>query len=171
MRDQFHGSGKNRQGITNACKDCLRAARGFKPRNPIIDGRKKCSGCAEWKLLDDYALRSDRQIGKRSKCKACESAESRIGGVQVWRHRRRRYGLSSTDYAKFVAVQGGHCGLCGGDPDRRGLVIDHDHETGAVRALLCNRCNSGIGMFGESEERLMLAIAYLRRFARAPVAE
>lgn len=74
-----------------------------------------------------------------------------------------RYGLQAHDYAAMVARQGGHCACCGGDPGPRGLFVDHNHATGAVRGLLCACCNTGIGMFKESTERLALAAAYIRR--------
>lgn len=56
----------------------------------------------------------------------------------------------------------GRCGICGKEP-RSGFVIDHDHKTGRVRGLLCQRCNSGLGSLGDSIEGLKAAIAYLER--------
>ena len=83
------------------------------------------------------------------------------------RDRRRRYGLSGIEYA---ALMQRHpvCAICwqafhGAHPD--GLTgepqVDHDHDTGEVRALLCRRCNTGLGMFFDNAELLRRAYLYL----------
>lgn len=82
---------------------------------------------------------------------------------------KRRYGITIDDYDAMLDAQGGACALCG-NPEtlvRNGnvcaLAVDHDHETGAVRGLLCSACNQGIGKFNHDTERLQMAIAYLHR--------
>lgn len=65
------------------------------------------------------------------------------------------------------------CELCGKDPRaaRRGnqsLCLDHDHATGAFRGWLCHACNLGIGLLGDTEERLARAVRYLKRKAAKP---
>ncbi|MHB8490618.1 MAG: endonuclease domain-containing protein [Solirubrobacteraceae bacterium] len=64
-------------------------------------------------------------------------------------HLGRYYGLTRSDYAAMVAAQD----------------VDHDHDTGRVRGLLCYSCNMGIGRLGDSEAGLLVAIEYLRRSA------
>jgi hypothetical protein len=64
-----------------------------------------------------------------------------------------------------VARQNGRCALCGGPPTERGLVIDHCHRSGKVRALLCSSCNKGLGFFRDDPERLTAAITYLENHA------
>lgn len=54
------------------------------------------------------------------------------------------------------------CAICGSED---GLVGDHNHVTGENRGVLCSRCNSGIGMLGDSPERLLDAYAYLLNYA------
>ncbi len=83
--------------------------------------------------------------------------------ASVRRTRLRQYGLTPEQYDAMAEAQGGCCAICGGqNQNGRLLSIDHDHETGVVRALLCAPCNTGIGMFVESEDRLLKAIEYLR---------
>jgi predicted nucleic acid-binding Zn ribbon protein len=64
--------------------------------------------------------------------------------------------------ASFVEAQGGQCAACAGDGGKRGLLLDHDHQTGKPRAALCHGCNSAFGLLGESVER----IEGLLKFAR-----
>lgn len=60
----------------------------------------------------------------------------------------RRYGLTEESYQALFAAQGGHCGICdSAEWGVKGPQIDHCHETGEVRWLLCALCNSGLGMF------------------------
>jgi len=53
------------------------------------------------------------------------------------------YGLTIDSYTALLDKQGERCAICR-SPDRR-LVVDHDHQTGRVRGLLCNRCNNHLG--------------------------
>jgi hypothetical protein len=79
---------------------------------------------------------------------------------------KKQYDLSETEYAALVVKQSGRCGICGKEPSGewhgdRMLNVDHNHETGAVRGLLCNQCNRALGLFGDNAERLAQAIRYL----------
>lgn len=86
---------------------------------------------------------------------------------------KRQYGLSRDDYDRMLAEQGGKCAICArpetakhprsGEP--RSLAIDHCHTGGHVRALLCSKCNTGIGSFEDDPARLRAAIEYLERHA------
>lgn len=66
--------------------------------------------------------------------------------------------MTAAQYAELVAAQNGRCSIC--DLERE-LVVDHDHETGAVRGLLCEPCNKALGFLEDSTERLASAILYL----------
>lgn len=81
-------------------------------------------------------------------------------------HRRnyfkRTYGITLEEYDEMVAAQGGVCAICGGGPGRYPrLCVDHDHETGVIRGLLCNDCNRGIGLLGDNPTTVAAAAAYL----------
>lgn len=82
----------------------------------------------------------------------------------------RRYGMTSQQYEEMVRTQGGLCAICGRPESRtwqgklRTLSLDHDHETGKARALLCADCNAAIGLFQEDPERMKSAIEYVERF-------
>jgi hypothetical protein len=83
------------------------------------------------------------------------------------RRRAKQYGLSPGDYEQMLAAQDGRCAICGGTQGRAdsdgALVVDHDHETGRVRALLCGLCNVGLGSMREDPAILRAAIQYLER--------
>lgn len=76
---------------------------------------------------------------------------------------RRAYGLSSAEYEAMVEAQHGLCAICKGAHRGPGvrLHVDHDHDTGRVRGLLCAPCNTFIGLADHSVDRLRDAIAYL----------
>ena len=80
----------------------------------------------------------------------------------VDKHRLRRYGLSVASYQNLLTAQNNKCKICLDDFNSAKCCIDHDHETGIVRGLLCQRCNTSIGMFRDSEFNILRALAYLR---------
>lgn len=78
---------------------------------------------------------------------------------------RRRYGI---DYGKWLAAQNGVCAICSKPETSRGsqgalkrLAVDHNHETGEVRGLLCNNCNRAIGFFADDSALVRRAADYL----------
>lgn len=72
--------------------------------------------------------------------------------------RLRKYGLSHAEYEAMLAAQDGKCAICG---EKGKLVVDHNHQTDAVRSLLCSPCNTAIGLFKEDTDRMKAAIQYL----------
>jgi len=78
-------------------------------------------------------------------------------------HMKRGYGLTLDEFDALLAKQGGVCAVCGtADPAGRGqFCVDHEHDTGRIRGLLCGRCNSGLGYFQDSSEALRAAADYL----------
>ena len=75
-----------------------------------------------------------------------------------------RYGLTPEQFKEMVATQGGACAICRKVPLEI-LRVDHDHVTGQVRALLCRKCNTGIGFLGDSVQSVTKALMYLRHHA------
>lgn len=74
-------------------------------------------------------------------------------------HIRSKYGLTKEMYDEMVAAQNGVCAICLVQPDK--LFVDHNHNTGAVRGLLCHSCNVSIGHLKEDLSVLKSAIRYL----------
>jgi hypothetical protein len=81
---------------------------------------------------------------------------------------RAQYGMSLEDYERMLQEQSGRCAICPSEVGAKGksLAVDHCHETGRVRGLLCARCNVGIGMFQDDVSRLRNAIEYLNTPAK-----
>ena len=79
-------------------------------------------------------------------------------------HLRRRYGITLEDYDRMLETQGGGCAICGRPPRTDiSLHVDHDHETGRIRGLLCFPCNNTLGDFKDDPKRLYAAADYLSR--------
>lgn len=77
----------------------------------------------------------------------------------------RTYGLTAADYEQLREKQGGVCAVCRKPPEEGvNLVVDHCHETGLVRGLLCDGCNFALGRLGDSAEGVSRALAYLSSF-------
>lgn len=142
---------------------------------------KKCSKCNKRKLVKDFHKDSSKSDGFRSYCKKCNNEYTKIWRknhraicnewYKDWYKRNkldkiREYGLLSNynitleEYRKLLEGQNGVCKICG-KSDSKALSVDHSHITGEIRGLLCQKCNSGLGMFNDSPELLNKAIEYL----------
>lgn len=79
---------------------------------------------------------------------------------------KRRYNITLEDYNEMLVAQGHCCAICscGSWESRDGrLHVDHDHQTGEVRGLLCYKCNVGLGSFQDDPAGLRAAADYLER--------
>lgn len=81
------------------------------------------------------------------------------------RNLKRLYGLDDDEYQAMLEAQDGKCFTCGEPPGWTQLCVDHDHETGKVRKLLCHRCNRAIGLAGDNAALLTRMANYLEASA------
>lgn len=151
---------------------------------------KHCRSCDQDKpLLEFHAHRSTRDR-RATYCKACAReydrtirSEYRREYMKEWRKRnpaRYRanmrafrlslYGLTPEQFDEMAAAQDHRCPICGGAGEetvdnRPLLVVDHDHETNQVRALLCSPCNVVLSMAHDDPKRLRAAADYLEHHA------
>jgi len=124
----------------------------------MSESTKTCSACKEEKSVEDFYLK-DKPTQRFSKtCKTCDKERIRM------RYLKTKFDLSYDDYCEMERGQNGVCAICGQfETHRRGqrLCVDHNHETGETRGLLCHHCNTGIGLLGDDVETLQKAIDYL----------
>ena len=77
-----------------------------------------------------------------------------------------KYGITPADYDAMAEQQGGVCAICDLPPPADGvLCVDHDHDTGKVRGLLCRTCNTGIGHLRDDPALVRKAATYLESYA------
>lgn len=80
---------------------------------------------------------------------------------------RRTYGLTLEDVAAMFHKQDGRCAICGAFLDLSNMysyAIDHCHETGQIRGMLCKLCNASLGGFRDSQVLLKKAGDYLKKY-------
>ena len=82
-------------------------------------------------------------------------------------HFKKKYGITLEDYAQRLEEQGGGCAICARPPKPgKHLVVDHDHETGRRRALLCSSCNMALGFVREDPVIAEQLASYLLAFGK-----
>jgi len=126
-----------------------------------------CSRCKERKTVSMFGKNKGRNNGLQAYCKACRRAHDKERPGYT-----KRYGLSRDDIEDMLIKQNHSCLICGVHADvapkvgahrsHIGLVVDHNHQTGAVRGLLCQYCNLGIGQLKDDADIVLRAYQYLK---------
>lgn len=143
-----------------------------KAKNGFYRAKRKSDGCSCYCKKCSKEIRKVRYASDPERFKA-EAREHRIKNPYQphppgwWRDReyQKKYGISIADYDRMFARQSGCCSICQKQTPGVHLHIDHNHETGNVRSLLCLTCNAGLGHFRDDVGLLKDAIKYLRRHA------
>ncbi len=135
---------------------------------------KRCPRCGESKALAEFTRDRAKKSGYHAYCKTCNylRLKEKLGSEYYRNYRKEwelshRYGMSTAEFDVRAKSQDGRCAICSKVVDR--LVVDHDHSTGKVRALLCISCNGLLGLAGDSKDVLEAAIRYLQMFEHADV--
>lgn len=129
--------------------------------------RTTCERCGNEKPLSAFPIGTTPSV--RAICNQCREglgslrnlAETQQAAAEQRQTARRRQGIpyKLTPGQRAGMLVAARCALCG---SATGLVIDHDHTTGAVRGVLCGPCNIGLGMFRDRPDLLLAAVEYLR---------
>ncbi len=118
----------------------------------IPDGFRWCPACEQPVAHEDYTRSSLTASGFGARCKPCHNAAS----SEYYFY--RTYRLTKRQVAAIRAAQSDRCAICGTPAPQH---LDHDHDTGAVRQLLCQRCNHGLGLFRDDPGLLHTAAFYV----------
>jgi len=126
---------------------------------------KTCNGCKSDLDLSEFSRQHTSKDGLRTICKTCLAEKARPYLL------KKRFGITHAEYETLLAEQGNGCALCsaqepGGRWDR--FAVDHCHDTGRVRGLLCYSCNFALGLLGDNEDGLARALAYVRNPVAIP---
>ena len=132
---------------------------------------KYCPKCKSFRPRTHFFKDKTKPDGLQTWCKSCNAAyqaayRAAHNADNAAYKRRRRYGLTPEQYQTMLAVQGSACAICRrpfdltiGTPNSP--HIDHDHDTGALRGLLCGSCNRAIGFLQDSPNLTWAATQYL----------
>ena len=144
---------------------------------PINDKQKPCHRCNTDKPIGDFTKDKRCNGGRQFICRECKSlrskelyqanAEKRAKHIKnsINARMKKCYGISLKEYENMFEAQGGKCALCGGvqiGNTRVRLDIDHDHDTGKVRGLLCRQCNLTVGQVEKCD--LNAILGYIERY-------
>jgi hypothetical protein len=153
---------------THQCRRCKEKYPQREGKRICLSCESKCSTCNS-ELTSDTQDKSSLLLRNSYRCKACVATGVR-NTVDKDKRRdydlNRNYGINHDVYLEMLAKQNGCCQICGITEEEHGkrLHVDHNHTTGKVRGLLCNRCNTAIGKFKEDPEVIRKAIQYIERW-------
>ncbi|MER6995932.1 endonuclease VII domain-containing protein [Streptomyces sp. NPDC000410] len=161
----FEADRNRRDGLQVRCRECVaeygaayyrrrREAMGKTMRGnvDVPEGYKLCRTCGQVKPHSDWHRNATASDGLATRCKVCKAVQDREG------HLKRQYGISEAERDEMISSQMGICSICLAVP---AVHVDHCHETGRVRGVLCFNCNSAIGKLGDDPDTLRRAAAYL----------
>jgi hypothetical protein len=155
-------------GLQDRCRECgaeayrrRREAQGKKVRRvDVPEGHKHCLGCDEVKPWSEWHRNATASDGLSTRCKACRAAKGRSDYL------KRQYGITQAERDELIASQGGVCCICLSAPAAH---VDHCHETGRVRGVLCFSCNAALGQFKDRPDVMRRAATYVEGNAWKPI--
>lgn len=146
-------------GKMNKCRVCINKYRKEYTKRkavnlPKMNGEKTCTKCGITKPIIDFPPNKMIRDGRSHFCRKCTSKQFNAARL------KRKYGITVQDYNHMLELQGGVCAICGGT-NFKTFAVDHNHVTGRVRGLLCDNCNRGLGILGDSIKSIQIVLQYL----------
>ena len=138
--NKFHKDSSKKDGLYKSCKICANSkAKAYREANPFKVKAKN---------------KAYREANHADPLKARD------------RHLRHKFGITYDHYLEILEAQNGRCAICGTNvPSGKGAFhVDHCHDSGKIRGLLCHHCNVGLGHFKDSVSYLSSAIHYLSTY-------
>lgn len=145
LKSEFYKSSHHTGGLQPFCHDCVRVCREKYRSNPI-------------------KLQQERTANRRWR----KSHPENVRTFTRRRHLKVSFGITIEKYEHLFTIQNGRCAICGKQETAVlkekviRLAVDHNHQTGKIRGLLCGRCNTALGLFQNNINILKQAIDYLR---------
>ena len=123
---------------------------------------KLCHKCNTEKPLTEFYRRTYKsgEVKHQSKCKSCQADERRYY-YKPHQVTRRKLKISEEEYTTLMEKSQEGCEVCSRPLDK--ICIDHCHTTGKVRGVLCNNCNTALGLVGDNVATLTKLIQYLEQ--------
>ncbi|ULR55897.1 endonuclease VII domain-containing protein [Streptomyces deccanensis] len=155
-------------GLQTTCRECAadyyrrrQEAKGrtVRAKVPVPRGHKRCPQCAEIKPHSEWERNKTSADGWASYCRTCRAERNRIS------YFKRKYGLTPAELDTMVGEQHGICCICLAAPAEH---VDHCHETGRVRGVLCFSCNAALGQFKDRPDVIRRAATYVEGNAWKP---
>ena len=118
---------------------------------------KMCNRCGVEKPRSEFHKNRNTKDGLTTPCKSCKKEYRRDYTLSKW-------GITLQE---FDAMASDGCGICGTKTcdSGRELAVDHCHETGKVRGVLCRTCNQALGKLGDNLEGITKVMRYLQQYA------
>lgn len=171
---QKHGK-YGRESICILCKKSPQARKDFL----VPNGFKLCPLCNKEKPLTDFYKDNNVKSCTGPICKICDKIKYKESRKINRKNNKKQiqnkalqtlYGITLSDYNRMFEEQSGVCAICGKEEIQKNqfgtirLSVDHDHQTGKVRGLLCSKCNRAIGLLNDDFKILNKAAKYLKKY-------
>lgn len=127
----------------------------------------RCPDCSQDKPPEEFPRNKRTRSGRGTYCKPCHNRRGRetvkrLYGNSRHYHLKQKYGIGADEFDALLALQGELCPIC---QTRAAVHVDHDHETGTVRGILCEPCNGGLGQFRDDPALIEEALKYIEKHA------
>jgi hypothetical protein len=159
--EEFYSNNSSTGGHKQQCISCIKVVRRilrekYRNRTHIdIPNTRRCGRCGEIKPSSEFYRNRNAKDGLQSSCKDCY----RTGEPN--RSYKYLYGITFEDKLQLIDKQNGKCAICYTELDKNKSCVDHDHETGIIRGILCAQCNLMLGLANDSAKTLVSAADYL----------
>ena len=133
---------------------------------------KACKKCKKLKSVSAFHKDKTTATGFNSWCKKCKlkhdglrSRSRRSPKEYQDRYRYAKLGMTLENYNKMLTAQNDRCKICNRhkSDQKRSLHVDHCHDSGKIRGILCGNCNVALGLFNDDIDTLKKAIIYLKQ--------
>lgn len=132
------------------CRSCYE--KDLRKRNPAFAERQRAN-CRRWSKKNADKVAESHRVYQRTH-------RTRIRKYKRRWKLDRRFGITEEQYTAMLSAQNNVCAICGRSQKKR-LAVDHCHKTGAIRGLLCFRCNFGLGWFSDNSDTFKKIVQYL----------